>query len=125
MAIELREVHFNAPTAIDGYGPGGFRIGGHWVDGPVFVTEKQMVPWRVTENGPVRSDVEALAEYLGGLDVVLMGLGPEQRLIPADVQGFFDGINTGVEPMATPAAARTFNVLLGEGRRVGAALIAV
>jgi len=54
-----------------------------------------------------------------------MGLGPEQRLIPPEVQAFFDARNIGVEPMATPAAARTFNVLLGEGRRVGAALMTV
>jgi uncharacterized protein len=30
-----------------------------------------------------------------------------------------------VEPMPTPAACRTFNVLLSEGRRVGLALIPV
>jgi len=125
MTIELREVHFNAPTAIDGYGPGGFRVGGHWVDGAVFVTGEQMVHWSVTEGGPIREDAEALNDFLEGLDVVLMGLGPDQRMIPPDVQAFFDERNIGVEPMATPAAARTFNVLLGEGRRVGAALMVV
>lgn len=125
MAIELREVHFNAPTAIDGYAPGGFRVGGHWHDGAVFVTAEQMVPWAVSNGGPIRADAEALAEYLDGLDVVLMGLGPDQRMVPPDVQAFFDERNIGVEPMATPAAARTFNVLLGEGRRVGAALMVV
>ena len=30
-----------------------------------------------------------------------------------------------IEPMTTGAAARTFNVLLGEQRKVGAALLAV
>ena len=57
--------------------------------------------------------------------MVLMGLGADQRMIPVEVQAFFDERNIGVEPMATPAAARTFNVLLGEGRRVGAALMVV
>jgi len=125
MAIELREVHFNAPTAIDGYGPGGFRVGGHWNDGAVFVTPQQMIHWTVAEGGPSRAEAEAVAAHLGGLDVVLLGLGPEQRLIPPEVQAFFDERQIGVEPMATPAAARTFNVLLGEGRRVGAALMVV
>jgi len=125
MTIELREVHFNAPTAIDGYGPGGFRVGGHWIDGAVFVTAEQMTPWEVSTGGPSRADAEALADLLDGLDVVLLGLGPDQRMIPAEVQAFFDERNIGVEPMATPAAARTFNVLLGEGRRVGAALMVV
>ncbi len=125
MAIELREVHFDAPTAIDGYGPGGFRIGGHWIDGAVFVTSERMTPWTVIPGGPTRAEAEALNEHITGLDVILMGLGPDQRMIAPDVQAFFDERNIGVEPMATPAAARTFNVLLGEGRRVGAALMVV
>ena len=82
----------------------------------------------VRELSPGWSDAriaEALADHLEGLDVVLMGLGPDQRLLPPDVQNFFDERNIGVEPMATPAAARTFNVLLGEGRRVAAALMVV
>ncbi|MFN3606674.1 MAG: MTH938/NDUFAF3 family protein, partial [Cypionkella sp.] len=36
-----------------------------------------------------------------------------------------DQAGIGVEPMNTPAAARTYNVLLGEGRRVAAALLPV
>jgi hypothetical protein len=31
----------------------------------------------------------------------------------------------GVDPMASPAACRTYNVLLGEGRRIAAALLPV
>jgi uncharacterized protein len=34
-------------------------------------------------------------------------------------------VGTVVEPMGTGAAVRTYNVLLGENRRVAAALIAV
>ncbi len=125
MAIEMREVRFAAPTAIDGYGPGGFRVGGHWVDGATFVTGEQMFPWSAQPGGPAASDLPALEPYLQGIDVVLIGMGPDQRLCSPEVQAFFDTRGIGVEPMATPAAARTFNVLMGEGRRVAAALLPV
>lgn len=125
MAIEMREVRFAAPTAIDGYGSGGFRVGGHWLDGAVFVTAEQMMPWSARPDGPQPADLTALEPYLEGLDVVLLGMGPEQRFCAPEVQQFFDSRGIGVEPMATPAAARTFNVLMGEGRRVAAALLPV
>ena len=31
----------------------------------------------------------------------------------------------GIEPMASPTACRTYNVLLSEGRRIGLALLSV
>ena len=125
MAIEMNEVRFAAPTAIDGYGPGGFRVGGHWNDGAVFVAAEQMVPWAVAPDGPKPEDFAPLMTYIEGLDVVLLGLGVEQRVVDPAVHALFDARGIGLEPMATPSAARTFNVLLGEGRRVAAALIPV
>lgn len=123
MAIEMKETRFAAPTSIDGYGPGGFRIGGHWQDGAVLVTPDRMVPWQAGDGGPTLAEVEALADDLTGVEVVLLGLGASQRYLLPEVQAFFDDRAIGVEPMATPAAARTFNVLLGEGRRIAAALM--
>jgi uncharacterized protein len=59
------------------------------------------------------------------IDVLLVGLG-------ADVGGFDKAIrqalrerNIIVEAIATGGAVRTYNILLGESRAVGAALIAV
>ena len=42
-----------------------------------------------------------------------------------EIRKAFIAAGIGLEPMSTGAAARTYNVLLGEGRAVGAALIAV
>lgn len=122
MTIEMREVRFDGPTAIDGYGPGGFRVGGSWIDGAIFVTPTGLVGWAVS-GAPGVADVEALE--IEGLDVVLMGLGAEARGIDGAMHRFFDERTVGIEPMATPAACRTYNVLLNEGRRVGAALFPV
>jgi uncharacterized protein len=45
--------------------------------------------------------------------------------VPPALRAALRGAGIAVEPMDTGAACRTFNVLLAEGRRVAAALIAV
>jgi uncharacterized protein len=45
--------------------------------------------------------------------------------VPGPAREALIGAGIGVEVMATPAACRTYNVLLAEGRRVAAALIAL
>ena len=124
MTIIMNEVIFDGPTAIDGYGPGGFRVGGDWVDGPVFLSPSRLTPWPVS-NDPQVPDFARLTEAFDGADVVLVGFGAEPRMVSPEVQAFFDGLGIGVEPMATPAACRTYNVLINEGRRVGAALLPI
>ena len=56
-------------------------------------------------------------------EVLLVGTGSSQRLLaPRVVQGLLD-LGIGVEAMSTQAAARTYNILMAEGRRVVAALL--
>ena len=68
-----------------------------------------------------REHINALAKL--DVEIILLGTGltqrfPDQRLlIPC-----FDR-NIGVEVMTTPAACRTYGILVGEGRAVAAALI--
>ena len=44
---------------------------------------------------------------------------------PSPIRKLFAEAGIGLEPMSTGAAARTYNVLLAEGRDFGAGLIAV
>lgn len=56
-------------------------------------------------------------------EVVLIGTGRTQRFLARDIaQGLLD-LGIGVEAMSTQAAARTYNILMAEGRRVVAALL--
>jgi len=57
--------------------------------------------------------------------VIFIGTGAEIAHLPADFRTLFDEAGIGVEPMASPAACRTYNVLLSEGRRIAAALLPV
>lgn len=56
-------------------------------------------------------------------EIVILGTGATQRFpAPALLRGFA-AAQIGVEVMATPAACRTYNILLAEGRAVLAAVL--
>lgn len=56
-------------------------------------------------------------------EVVLVGTGERQHLLPAHVTSPLLSMGIGIEAMSTQAAARTYNILISEGRRVIAALL--
>lgn len=56
-------------------------------------------------------------------ELVLLGTGDVQAFPPAETLAACLGRGVGLEAMVNPAAARTFNVLAGEGRRVVAGFV--
>ncbi|MBF6615166.1 MAG: Mth938-like domain-containing protein [Candidimonas sp.] len=56
-------------------------------------------------------------------EVLLIGTGTAQHLLPAAITGPLLQMGIGVEAMSTQAAARTYNILMAEGRRVVVALL--
>jgi uncharacterized protein len=85
-------------------------------------------PDRLVEDWPV-TDIRALqpADFEPVLalepEVILLGTGERQVFPGAAVMAAALGRGIGLEAMGNAAAARTFNVLAGEGRRVVAAFI--
>ncbi len=59
------------------------------------------------------------------VEFVLLGVGPKPAPAPAAVRQALRAAGIGLEVMDTAAAARTYNVLAGEGRRLACALIAI
>jgi len=55
--------------------------------------------------------------------IVLIGTGARQRFLPTALLQTLTRLGIGVETMSTPAAARTYNILMMEGRRVVAVLL--
>jgi len=55
-------------------------------------------------------------------ELIIVGTGRESLFTPRDLMFSFARAGLGLECMETRAAARTFNVLAGEGRRVAALL---
>ena len=68
----------------------------------------------------VESDFEELFE--AAPELVLLGTGSKVEFAPRELTFAFARRQVGLEVMDTAAAARTFNVLVGEGRRLAAVL---
>ena len=84
----------------------------------------QMGPWTPAAPFTV-DDFAAVLAARAQIDVLLIGTGPEMGVIPALVREAFDSVALGFDAMATPAACRTYNVLLAENRRVAAVLLPI
>lgn len=117
--MRLHEIHYDDSKPIDGYGPGFFRIGGQVFDGAICAFSTGVVPW----DG--YGDMATILSKKDDIDVLFVGTGAEIAHIPADFRDPLEEAGIGVEVMASPAACRTYNVLLSEGRRVAVALIPV
>ncbi|MGI3171563.1 Mth938-like domain-containing protein [Pseudooceanicola sp. C21-150M6] len=117
--MELNEIDYGRARPIDGYGPGFFRIDGKLEQGALLVTADAVQIW----GG--YGDLDRLLALVGQADVLFVGTGAEMAPLPAAFRSTLEEAGLGVEPMATPAACRTYNVLLSEGRRVAAALMPV
>jgi uncharacterized protein len=111
---------------IESYGGGGFKISGQRYTGSLLVFPTRVVPWSATTPGDVTmallGEVTAAA---AALQVLLIGCGRTFVAPPVGLLPQLREAHTPAEWMDTGAACRTYNVLLLEGRRVAAALIAV
>lgn len=104
---------------IQSYGPAGFRIANQDYASAVRLTNESTEAW----DGELT--VEALAPFFAMQplpEVVLIGTGLRHVMLPAALRDALKAHGLAVDTMATGAAARTFNILLGEARRVVALL---
>lgn len=117
--MKLSEMQIPSGLPVDGYGPGFFRVGGTVHEGAVLVAEGEVTAWEGPDNA---APLMALA---GRVDVLLMGTGDSLAPLPDRLQPRLEEAGLGVELMSSPSAARAYNVLLSEGRRVAVALLPV
>ncbi|WP_170331035.1 Mth938-like domain-containing protein [Ruegeria arenilitoris] len=117
--MRLNQVTFTDAKPVDGYGPGFFRIGGEVFEGAVLTGPTGTKAWGQY------TDVQPLLDLSEEVDVLFIGTGKEMAHIPGDLRSTLEAAGIGVEVMNSPAACRTYNVLLSEGRRIALALIPV
>jgi len=121
-----RQAHFPGRAPIDAYGNGGFRFAGMSHRGSLLCLPSGIYGWEPA--GSPGLDAAALERILAEterIDVLLVGTGREIAAIGPAVHASLRARRIVGEPMSTGAAVRTYNVLLGEGRAVAAALVAV
>ncbi len=106
------------PPAIEAYG--GFRIEGVRHAGPVLILADQVRSW----SGDWTE--AALAPVLGAppseVEMVILGSGQSLLPPPRALRDLFRTAGLGLEVLTSPEAARLYNLLASDGRRVAAAL---
>ncbi len=117
--MQIDEIRYDDARPIDGYGPGFFRVDGEVLRGAVIVTATEARTWKGLE------DTAALVALAERVDVILFGSGATMTGAPAELTRVIEAAGMGVEPMASPAACRSYNILLSEGRRVALAALPV
>ena len=117
--MKLTETNFRDVLPVDGYGPGFFRIGGDRHDGGLLLHGKHRAQWGGFD------DLSPLTDLAEHIDVLLLGMGAQMAHPPAELRSALETAGIGVEPMPTPSACRSYNVLLGEGRRIALAAIPI
>jgi uncharacterized protein len=118
--------HLPRQVLIDAHGGGGFRFAGMSHRGSLLCLPDGIWPWPV-------GDAEVLSEETlapvfarsADLDFFIVGAGPRPWLMPGALRHKFRDAHISVDAMMTGPAVRTYNVMLMEGRRVGAGLIAI
>ena len=115
------------PPSIDAYGGGGFRVSGLWRPGSLLILQDEPTDWapRLLADVTLADFAGVLAVGSLAIEFVLLGTGRTQALPPKGVRESLRAAGIGLEFMSTESAARTYNVLASEGRRLAAALIAV
>ncbi len=111
---------------LDAFGAGGFRFADMSHRGSILATPSGIRIWPVTSFAEVTLEsLQPVLDEAETIDFLILGIGHDIAFLPSALRDPFKAAGITVEAMATPAAARTYNVLVGEERRVAAALIAI
>ena len=112
----------NAVHYIRAWEPGRVWVADRWIAGNVIVGADHIIEgWTaVAPSALTLADLTPVLEL--SPTIVLLGTGPAPLLPDVELMAELGARSIGLEIMTTPAACRTFNVLLQEQRRVVAAL---
>ncbi len=125
--MEIAQVVPEGRQIVQSYWSGGFTVSGVRHHGGLVITSTHTQALEAG-GGDVSSEqlvaLRPLAEA-GDVELLVIGTGSAFRLCPAALRSELRGWGLAVEAMATPAACRTYNLLITEGRRVAAALLPI
>ena len=124
--MEAVRVTHEGRQVVQSYGGGGFVVSGTRYGGSILVFPERTLDWSVTSaSGVVGSVLDPVMAPDAAIDLLLVGLGSAGGVVDKELRDRLKAARVAIETMSTAAACRTYNVLLGEQRRVVAALIAV
>jgi uncharacterized protein len=82
--------------------------------------------WAVAKPEQInKASLERVFAAADGIDTLIIGTGTDVWLPPAELRAALRAVKVVLDAMQTGPAIRTYNIMIGERRRVAAALIAV
>ena len=124
--MEMTPVVAAGRQLIQAYREGGFTVAGTRHEGSLLVMPERTLSWQADTLSAISVDSMApIIQADPAVEILILGCGPSFAWAPPRLRDALRTHGIVVEAMATPAACRTYNVLLAEDRRVAAALIAV
>lgn len=120
------KLQLHTPTAhktFTSHGDGYVMVNGERFQHPIVVTPDQVLTdWGATDFAGL---TESHFAYLLALrpEVLILGTGSQLRFPHPRLYRQLTDAHIGVECMDTPAACRTYNILMAEGRKVAAAIL--
>ena len=119
-------LHFPRSAPIEAYGKGGFAFADMSHRGSLLCLPNAIWAWQVTRPDQIdRHSLRKVFEGANAIDTLIVGSGLEVWVPPRGLREELRVVGIVLDPMQTGPAIRTYNIMLGERRRVAAALIAV
>ncbi len=126
MPVPSDAPHLPRSAPIEAYGNGGFAFAEMSHRGSLLCLPDAIWAWPVVKAGDIdRASLDRVFAAAQDIDTLIIGTGTEVWLPPADLREALRAVKVVLDPMQTGPAIRTYNIMIGERRRVAAALIAV
>ena len=118
--------HFPRSAPIDAYGRGGFAFAGMSHRGSLLCLPDGIWAWEVTRPEQIdQYSLDRVFAAANSIDTLIVGTGTDVWLPPSELRAALRAVKVVLDTMQTGPAIRTYNIMIGERRRVAAALIAV
>jgi uncharacterized protein len=118
--------HLPRAAPIEAYGNGGFRFDAMSHRGSLLCLPDSIWAWPIDDVARIdRYSLRKVIEAANTIDTLIIGTGNVPWQPPQHLRNELRALHVGIDVMLTGAAIRTYNIMMGERRRVAAALIAV
>ena len=126
MPVPSDAPHLPRSAPIEAYGKGGFAFADMSHRGSLLCLPDAIWAWPIVK--PEEIDQASLARVFAAanvIDTLIIGTGTDVWLPPQALRGALRKVGVVLDAMQTGPAIRTYNIMMGERRRVAAGLIAV
>ena len=119
-------LHLPRSAPIEAYGKGGFAFADMSHRGSLLCLPDAIWAWDVTKPEQIdKYSLQRVFDAANNIDTLIVGTGTSMWVPPAELRTALRAVRVVLDAMQTGPAIRTYNIMMGERRRVAAALIAV